>query len=581
MSDPVAQPRDTGEGVPRPPHDPVPPVAPPPEAGAWPAGGADGPRPVSAGSSPQAPGASAVPPDAASDGEVPPNGPPWPYPGSGGTPHAEEPGTPYGSQPPSFGFPVHRLSPLVLLLDPVRMLPSMFIPLVGVFFFGGFSPVSYGVAAVIFAFSVAYSAVRWATFTYQVVGDRLELTRSLVSRSVRTIPLERVRGVDVSASLPHRLLGLAVLRVDTGASGGEQEGELDGLTLAEARRVRTLLLRQSPARTAASGGESDVITRAPVRWLLFGPLSGAYLLTPFALLASAAGLVSQLRGEYAVDPRSAWRFLGWMGDRPWLVAVAAVLILIAMPLFGTIMYAIFNWGFTLRVQGSSLVAERGLFTRRTVTLERRRIRGFELVDSVLERRAGVARLWAIVAGLGDSTTRGQLLPVAPRAAAGEVAGRVVGPFTTPLTRHPPAARRRRLFRATAPWALVAAAGVALASIPVAVTGLVLALAGIPLGLDRYRWLGHAFDGRRFSVREGSLTRRQAVVERRAVVGWTVRESWFQRRAGLVTVIAGVGAGSGGYPAKDIGTAEGAEFARTVTPAWITPFLAEPHPGRNT
>ncbi|WP_345387427.1 PH domain-containing protein [Nonomuraea salmonea] len=113
----------------------------------------------------------------------------------------------------------------MLLIDPVRMLPSLLLPLVGVLFVGGFSARSYGFAAVGVVAAVVYAVVRWATFTYEIVGDRLETKQSLISRSIRTIPLERIRGVDVSTPPMHRLLGLAVLKIDTGGErrrGGGQ-----------------------------------------------------------------------------------------------------------------------------------------------------------------------------------------------------------------------------------------------------------------------------------------------------------------------------------------------------------------------
>jgi putative membrane protein len=191
----------------------------------------------------------------------------------------------------------------------------------------------------------------------------------------------------------------------------------------------------------------------------------------------------------------------------------------------------------------------------------------------------MARAWAIVTGLGDSETRGQLMPVAPRAIVLDVVGEAIGPIATGLRAHPVAARRRRLFRAIFPWLVVAACAVVLAVAwsPIwwglAVPALVLALLGVPLGLDRYRSLGHTYDGARLSVRSGSLRRSQAVVEERAVVGWTLRQTWFQRRAGLLTVVAGVGAGTGGYEAIDVGEAAGVAFAAEVTPGWLAPFVA--------
>ncbi|MGW4470603.1 PH domain-containing protein [Nonomuraea sp. NPDC004354] len=492
--------------------------------------------------------------------------------------------------------PGTKLSPKVLLIDPVRMLPSLLVPLVGVLFVGGFSPRSFGWAAVGVVGAVVFAVVRWATFSYRVAGDRLEIRRSLISRSVRTIPLERIRGVDVSTPPMHRLLGLAVVKIDTGASGGgEQEGELDGVTVAEAERLKSVLLRRARAVRAEEARqpgdtlteapppppEERVIVKVPRAWLLYGPLSGAYLLTPFALAGGAIGLVLQWGNDLGLRD-VAWYAGEWLWRHPLLIVAAVVLLVLAMPFVATVMYAVFNWDFTLTEREGYLVAERGLITRRSVSLEARRTRGYEIVDALAERKAGVVRMWAIVTGLGDSETRGQLLPDVPRPMALEVAARAVGPFTAPLRPHPPIARNRRLFRAIAPWLAVAAAFAVLALATgtglwwlVAGVALVLAGLGLPLGDDRYRSLGHGYDGRLLSVRSGSLRRAQAVVERRAVVGWRLRQTWFQRRAGVFTLIAGVGAGKGGYEAVDVSAAQAVGFPAEVTPEWMTPFLRTP------
>jgi putative membrane protein len=481
-----------------------------------------------------------------------------------------------------------RLSPKVLLIDPVRMLPSLLLPLVGVLFVGGFSARSYGYAAAGVIATVVFAVVRWVTFTYEIAGDRLETKRSLISRSVRTIPLERIRGVDVSTPPMHRLLGLAVLKIDTGASGGDEEAKLDGVSLAEAERLKSVLLRRAARPEAqvpdvAAGGPVErPIIAVPRRWLLYGPLSGAYLLTPFALAGGAVGLAFQWGDELGFGRDAAWSVGEWLWSHPYLLLLVVLLLVVAMPFVGGVMYAVFNWGFTLKRRDGYLVAERGLINRRSVSLESQRVRGYEIVDGLAERWAGVVRVWAIVTGLGDSQTRGQLLPDVPRAVAFQVTGHAIGPYLAALRGHPPVARNRRLFRAVFPWFVV----VVLSAVAVWATGmmlwwillvlaLILAGIGVPLGLDRYASLGHGYDGVRLAVRSGSLRRSQAVVERRAVVGWRLRQTWFQRRAGVLTLIAGVGAGKGGYSAIDVSEAQGAGFPAEVTPEWLAPFLSEP------
>ncbi|MEV0380878.1 PH domain-containing protein [Nonomuraea sp. NPDC050643] len=484
-----------------------------------------------------------------------------------------------------------RLSPKVLLIEPVRTLPSLLLPLVGVMFVGGFSPSSYGWAAVGVMASIVIAVVRWATFTYEIVGDRLETKRSLISRSIRTIPMERIRGVDVSTPPMHRLLGLAVLKIDTGASGGNEEAKLSGVTLEEAERLKSVLLRRAPrpeadlpeAAVSPAAPKEQPIIRVPRKWLLYGPLSGAYLLTPFAFVGGAVGLAFQWGDELGVSQDAAWSVGEWIWDRPYLLLAVVVLLVLAMPFTGGLMYAIFNWDFVLKRRDGYLVAERGLINRRSVSLESQRVRGYEIVDGLVERWARVTRAWAIVTGLGDSQTRGQLLPDVPRAVAFEVTTDAIGPYRAELRPHPPVARNRRLFRAVVPWlAAAAVSGVAVWMTAgtvwwiLLVLSLLLAGVGVPLGLDRYASLGHGYDGVRLSVRSGSLRRSQAVVERRAVVGWRLRQTWFQRNAGVLTLIAGVGAGKGGYSAIDVSEAQAVDFPSEVTPEWLAPFL-DRHP----
>lgn len=489
---------------------------------------------------------------------------------------------------PSQNGGARKISPKVLFIDPVRMLPSLIFPLVGVLFVGGFSERSFVWAALGVAGAVVFAVVRWATFSYEIVGDRLEIRRSLISRSVRTIPLERVRGVDVSMPPMHRLLGLAVLKIDTGASGGgEQEGELDGVTLQEAERLKAVLLKRAPVSQAPEQAVApdDVIMKVPRKWLLYGPLSGSYLLTPFALAGGAVGLAFQWGDEFGLGQDAAWSAGEWLWGHTYVLVIAVVLLVLAMPFVGGMMYAVFNWDFTLKHREGYLVAERGLINRRSVSLEARRVRGYELVDALAERWAGVVRAWAIVTGLGDTQTRGQLLPDVPRERAIEVISGAIGPFSGSLRPHPPIARNRRMFRAIAPWIAVAVllglvawwSGVGLFWV-LTVAAVLLAAAGVPLGADRYRSLGHGYDGVRVSVRSGSLRRSQAVVERRAVVGWRLEQTWFQRRAGVYTLVAGVGAGSGGYAAIDVSESQAAGFPAEVTPEWITPFLTTPPTG---
>ena len=99
-------------------------------------------------------------------------------------------------------------------------------------------------------------------------------------------------------------------------------------------------------------------------------------------------------------------------------------------------------------------------------------------------------------------------------------------------------------RAVALPAVLVVPALALESWWVAAGLVVLAVAGVPLGLDRYRQLGHGFDGNRLAVREGSLSRRWTSLDPHGIVSYGVERSPFQARSGICTVVLHLGQGAG-------------------------------------
>jgi putative membrane protein len=99
---------------------------------------------------------------------------------------------------------------------------------------------------------------------------------------------------------------------------------------------------------------------------------------------------------------------------------------------------------------------------------------------------------------------------------------------------------------------------------------------LALALDDYRNLGHGLSGDYLVTRYGAGSRHTVALLRSGVIGWTVRRSLFQRRAGLVTIAATTAANNGEYLIRDVGESEGLSFAAEAVPDLLTPFL-EPRP----
>jgi putative membrane protein len=468
-----------------------------------------------------------------------------------------------------------RTSPRIVLLHTAtfrqaRQFVPAVIPLVAAIGLGRGTVTVVALVVGVTLLSLATAALSWWRFTYAAGPTTVVVTRGLLSRSVRTVPNDRIRGVEVETPPLHRLLGLVRVRIDAAAgavSGKDEELVIDGLPRVEGDRLRTAVLThratEAPGEDAAPEPAAEDFARFDNRWLLYAPLVGSYLAVPLAGVGALFRLAQELPERLRPDLRgveiSALRVTVALG--------VAVVLLVAGSVVGA---ALVNWGFRLTRRGGSLIATRGLVTRRHTELEIDRIRGWALAEGLGMRRVGAARVSALVTGLGDAARRGQLLPLGPREEAWALGVRLVED-PGPLVPHPPAARRRRIVRALAGGLAMTAAGAALGPLLgwwwVLVVGVVLLVLGVPLGRGRYAALGHAAGARSFSVRSGWLVREQAVLQRRAVVGWQVRQSFFQRQAGLTTVTACVGAGRGGYAALDMAAEDVAAFTAAASGRW--------------
>ncbi|MGH3754442.1 MAG: PH domain-containing protein [Pseudonocardiaceae bacterium] len=481
-----------------------------------------------------------------------------------------------------------RLDPRMLAVTPLRQLVG-FLPVIAVVLVIGarqdIGGQVYGLLAGVLV--VLAGVLRWLTTRYRITTERVELRSGLLFRTTRSVPRDRIRSVDVTAGPVHRLFGLSVVRIGTGErTDGDGSGglTLDAVSTIEADRMRRRLLE----RLGAGDLDHSGVPVAPAAtelaalnwsWLRFAPLTASSLVA----VGAVAGAFGQLIGEVSDVAE-----LGGVGERLrtaplWLgVAAFAVLVLVIALVGSVLIFVEAWWGFRLvRELGGTLRTRRGLLTTRSVSLEERRLRGVEVIEPLLLRIGRGARATAVATGLGGG--RATLLPPAPRDEAHRVSAAVLtedpSPTRTTLRRHPLVALRRRLVRAVLP-VLAGSAVVWLADVPVWVTWATLGLlpVAVLLALDAYRNLGHALTSRYFITRHGAGARATVALQRSGVIGWTVSQSFFQRRAGLVTVTATTAAGSGAYHVFDVQSADGLAVAEQAVPGLLGPFLQHDAPG---
>ncbi len=445
-----------------------------------------------------------------------------------------------------------------------------------------------GAALVVAAGTVA-ELLQWRTTRYRLGPDRVELRTGVLVRKRRTLQRDRVRTVDVTADPLLRVFGLAAVRIGTGEHTDDGTVRLRPLTRGDADDLRAALLDRVPVDPATDGR----IAGLDPRWIRYAPLS---FVAP-ALGAAAFGGALNVADWFGAQEGLVGWVISLLADVPVLGAIA---LLVAVGLLVGVVGALglfveMWWAYRLdREAGGTLRVRRGLLTTRSISVEEARLRGVDLVEPLGNRLVGAARVDAVATGLatradsssgtGGKAQHNTLLPAAPRAIADRVSADVLREPVSPtaaarLVGHPVAARGRRLR-----WAL---AGVALAELPLVVLGALLtdvllhiawitAVVALPvavaLALDAYRNLGHARTGGYLVVRSGSVRRSTVALQCRGIIGWTVRQSVFQRRAGLATVLATTAAGAGAYTVRDVGTGTGLDLADAAVPDLLGPFL---------
>ncbi|MGC1909981.1 MAG: PH domain-containing protein [Candidatus Dormiibacterota bacterium] len=490
----------------------------------------------------------------------------------------------------------HRLNRRMLILLPLQELLKNFPWLIVLLIAGAGSRNGpyYGLAGL--AFSIVAGTLRWFTTSYRIAADKVQVRRGLFRRRTLTVLRDRLRTVDVTANLLHRIFGLSSITMGTGRSDRKNERglKLDGLSTSDAAWVRQELLHRTaevmrPISHETSGAPEFTrpteLAHWEPRWIGYGPFTLSGAITVLAVVGFGAQIVNDDHLHPArLGPVHV--ALQALGSNSTAVAVLALLVLAALLIAfaSTLGYVLSFWNFRLTRQTGTLQVTRGLLTTRVISIDEQRLRGVELSEPLLLRLVHGARCIAIATGLrvGRGAERGgsMLVPPAPRAVAEGVSATILGtavPVQCELLAHGPTARRRRytrVFLITLPALAILLVGWRWGAIPAWPWQLTLALLilGLPLARDRYRSLGHAVVGDRLVSRSGSLVRRRCMLSADGIIGWNLHQSFFQRRAHVVTLVATTAAGRQAYRMQDLTLPEAVRVAEEARPGLLSPFF---------
>ena len=224
------------------------------------------------------------------------------------------------SDVPPVGGDWRRLDPRMLVVGPLKNLMQLLPFLLIVLFTGRSGDLNQvwfavGGAAVV----VLAGVLRWRTTRYRITDERVELHTGWLRRQRRSVPRNRIRTVDLTASPLHRVFGLSVVQVGSatgGASALDRSArmDLDAVSTAEAERLRRELLDRTSVSAPPVQRPAVEIASLDWSWLRFAPLTFSSL----AGMGAVAGAAFNLLSEAGVDPRD----IGVVDDTARRVATA-------------------------------------------------------------------------------------------------------------------------------------------------------------------------------------------------------------------------------------------------------------------
>jgi putative membrane protein len=455
--------------------------------------------------------------------------------------------------------PPERLHPLFLLTGLGGSLKGV----AGGYAFIGYLAVSgqWGAALIGMLALLLLTAIgvflHWRRFEFRVGANEIRIDSGILNRTHRSIPFDRIQDVDITQGPLARVLGLARVKFETGASGGEEEGALHAIRLERAEELRDLVRarRSQPVAAAAQSAEPEAEAQPIYSMNLKRLLLAGTFNFSLALLAGLFGLSQTVGDAMGFDPfkRAFWQSVLSAGGpiRDYILAhqVATALVgLISLILVGVVTgivrTVLTDYGFRLDRTGVGLRRRRGLFTRTDVTLPVKRAQAALMATGPVRDRLGwrELRIQSLAKDEGGKSSH----VVAPLARDDEVS-RILTSLEWPaLPDRVPWIRVSRAYVVTLATALSPLVLVAIGNFIFRPIVGVLFLAALACTVAT-RWLawthtGYAVDGERLLVRTGWWRRRITILPARKIQSVDLRESFVSRAFGIAALQFGVAGG---------------------------------------
>lgn len=448
-----------------------------------------------------------------------------------------------------------RLHPITILIDLLKTLKELLIPLIVFIVFGSKSMMTglLTLAGICFVVGIILftAFLSWYRYSYRLEEDEIRIEYGVFVRKERYIPFERIQSLDFSEGIFHRLFGLVKVKIETAGGGAEADAQLTAITKEEAKEIEKILQearnkkveKAEDASCEIKQNEEMIYQITMKELILLASTSGGVgvvISAVFAFLSQFdevipyekifAGLEDLIKSGFIFFTIVV--FFGFLFA--WAIAVIGMMLKYAF--------------FTLKKVDNDLVITRGLIEKKQITIPLKRIQGLRISENMIRQPFGYATVMVESAGGSLSDNEDSKVVILPMIKKERIKGLIESNIegfvlTDTWNRAPKRSLKRYIFRGTI-WLLPVSIGLIIFLKSWGLLSLFLFPPAIFWAYLKYKDAGWNIEGNQLTLSFRGLVKHTQYMQKNKIQSLKRKESYFQRRVDLATIEATIKSGIG-------------------------------------
>lgn len=462
----------------------------------------------------------------------------------------------------------YKLHPISALINFLRALKDLMIPIVVLFFanglkfnfsnndtkfFGEMLPLLILTFVVLYSF--VHGIIKWWTFRYWFVDNEIRVEYGLFIKKKRYIPYERIQSLNYKESIFHRVFGLVQVMVETaGNKMGKAEAELTAISREaaamienETRKVKTgTVIEKNMVNVQATNiihkmSQKDLVVLATTSNSVGVVLAG--------IVAAISQFAEFIPYEWIYKEIAHLLRFGLL-----LVAVLVVFALILAWLFSVIITFINYYNFVVTVENNRLAITRGLLEKKRITIPLNRVQAIKIIENPFRQMFGLATVVVESAGGGFSGEKDKRIVLFPLISKKEM----ILPlqqlfpdydFTIIEMIQPPKKAQPFFYRVDFLWVIPIICLLTYFFFPYGLLSLLVILPVISLGIWQYKTARFKIIGDQITIMYRSFSRITFFAQKHRIQVAQRSQSFFQKKKGVASAKVIVMSGMSGAVAK--------------------------------